>query len=219
MARLLFCCVSLWCFLLLDAAAGFVRAPTHPMTTTSPPHRTVTALYSEFDTAGMWKGGLAFGKPPFNFYKGFDQWMKPFPEEDRAEYPEVFTLPRGVYEVSLDKPLGIIFEEIDAGKGLFVQDLVEGGNAERSGNVKIGDILVGITAVKIVGAKYERRLIPCRGFDFETMVGAVESNDRKWGCDDVILMLERPEEATPTEVDKFFEFFEPPIDNPWKQRQ
>merc|ERR1712125_147826 len=74
------------------------------------------------------------------------------------------------------------------GKGVYVQDLVEGGNADIQGIVKPGDVLVGITAVKIVGAKWERRLIPCRTFDFDTMVGAVGSNDPKWGCSDVILL-------------------------------
>jgi len=100
-----------------------------------------------------------------------------------------------------------------------VHDLVPGGNADRDGNVRPGDVLVGITAVKIVGAKYERRLIPARNFDFDTMVGAVESNDFKWGCNDVVLMFERPGEADPAKIDAFMEFFEPPFDNPWKQRQ
>ena len=140
--------------------------------------------------------------------------MSPFPEEDKQAYPEIFTLPKGCYEVDLEKPLGIIFEEIDVGKGLFVQDLVAGGNAERSGMVKVGDNLVAITAVKIVGAKFERRLIPCRGFDFDTMVGAIESNNPKWGCDSVVLMLERPDEADSAKVDEFLEFWEPPFDSP-----
>ena len=145
--------------------------------------------------------------------------MRPFPAEDREAYPEVFNFPAGLYEVSLPKPLGIVFEEIDVGKGLYVQDLVEGGNAELSGKVKKGDVLVGITAIKIVGAKYERRLIPARSFDFDTMVGAIESNEAKWGCNDVVMVFERPGEADPAKVDDFMSFFEPPFDNPWKQRQ
>jgi len=145
--------------------------------------------------------------------------MKPFPAEDREEFPEVFNLPKGLYEVRLLKPLGIVFEEIEAGQGVFVQELVEGGNAAIEGTVQPGDILVGITAVKIVGAKYERRMIPSRKFDFDTMVGAVGSNDPKWGCSDVVLMFERPDEANRAEVDDFMDFFEPPVDNPWKQQQ
>jgi hypothetical protein len=70
------------------------------------------------------------------FYSGFDDWMKPFPEQDRKSYPEIFELPQGVYEVTLARPLGIIFEEIDVGRGLYVQDLVEDGNAQLSGKIR-----------------------------------------------------------------------------------
>ena len=115
--------------------------------------------------------------------------------------------------------MGIVFEEIEAGKGVFVQDLVEGGLAERMGKIQPGDVLVGITAVKIVGAKWERRLIPARGFDFDTTVGAISSNEPKWQCNDVVLMFERPGEADSAEVDKFLEFFEPPFDTPWNPQQ
>ena len=160
---------------------------------------------------GMWGAGLNFGKGDFAFYKGFDNFMKPFADEDREAFPEIFNFPKGVFEISMTKPLGIIFEEIEAGKGVFVQELVEGGLAEVQGKVKPGDVLVGITAIKVVGAKWERRLIPARSFDFDTVVGAIGSNEAKWGCNDVILMFERPEEADPSEVDKFLEFFEPPV--------
>eukprot|EP00980_Cylindrotheca_fusiformis_P008211 scaffold1736_cov127-Cylindrotheca_fusiformis.AAC.25 len=177
-----------------------------------------TSCYS-LTVPGMWGAGLNFGKGDFAFYRSFDDFMKPFTPEDREAYPEIFKIPEGVYEVSLTKPLGIIFEEIEVGKGVFVQDLVEGGLAERQGKIKKGDVLVAITAVKIVGAKWERRLIPAKSFDFDTVVGAIGSNEAKWGCNDVILMLERPGEADAASVDTFLEFFEPPFDNPWKQQQ
>jgi hypothetical protein len=169
----------------------------------------------------MWNSGLSFGKGNFKFYDGFDKWMSVFPEQDRAAFPEVFNLPPGTYEVKLTKPLGIVFEEIDdMGRGgLYVKELVAGGNADRSGTIQPGDVLIGITAIKIVGAKYERRLIPSRKFDFDTMVGAIESNSNRYGCDDVILVLERPGVADAAQVDAFMQFFEPPFDNPWKQRQ
>ena len=166
----------------------------------------------------MWGRGLNFGKGDFTFYRNFDSFMKPFTQEDRDAFPEVFNLPKGVYEVSLTKPLGIIFEEIEAGKGVFVQDLVEDGLAARQGKIQQGDVLVGVTAVKIVGAKWERRLIPARTFDFDTAVGAIGSNEPKWGCNDVILMFERPGEADSKAVDDFLEFFEPPFDSPCKFR-
>ena len=97
--------------------------------------------------------------------------------------------------------------------------LVEGGLAELQGKIQPGDILVGCTSIKVVGAKWERRMIPARGFDFDTTVAAIGSNEPKWGCGDVVLMFERPGEADSKAVDTFFEFFEPPFDNPWKQQQ
>lgn len=127
----------------------------------------------------------------------------------------MFSLPKGVYEVKLGKPLGIVFKEIEVGKGVFVQDLVEGGSADRQGIIKPGDILTGITAIKVSGAKWERRLLPAKNFDFDTTVGAIGSNEQKWGCSDVILQVKRPFEANDEEVDAFMEFFEPPRDNPW----
>lgn len=175
---------------------------------------------AQFNTEFMWNAGLNFGKGEFKFYEGFLNWMSPFPDEDKEAYPEIFNFPEGLYEVRLPKPLGIVFEEIQVGKGVYVQDLVPGGNAATEGTTQKNDILVGITAVKVVGAKYERRLIPARNFSFETMVGAVESNEPRFNCNDVILVMERPGEANSEEVQKFMEeLFEPPVDNPWKQRQ
>ena len=162
-----------------------------------------------------WNSGNAFGKGTFRFYEGFDEWMKPFPDEDREKFAEMFNFPSGVYEVKLPKPLGIVFEEIEIGKGVFVQDLVEGGAAERQGIIKPGDILTGVTAIKVSGAKWERRLLPAKNFDFDTVIGAIGSNEGKWGCNDVIMQFKRPDEANDEEVEAFMEFFEPPRDNPW----
>lgn len=157
-------CVNLILFagLFVGWVEGF--APRQPV-----PRSSVTC-FEKIDTAFMWPVGMEYGKGQFKFYSGFDEWMKPFPDEDRDQYPEVFNLPTGLYEVKLKKPLGIIFEEIDAGKGLFVQELVEDGNAQREGTVKPGDVLVGMTAVKPMGVKYERRMIPARNFNFDLMV-------------------------------------------------
>jgi len=178
-----------------------------------------TACHESLTVPGMWGSGLNFGKGDFKFYRSFDSFMRPFTDEDKVAFPEVFNLPKGVYEVSMTKPLGIIFEEIEAGEGVFVQDLVEGGLADVQGKIQPGDVLIGVTAVKVVGAKWERRLIPARKFDFDTTVGAIGSNEPKWSCNDVVLMFERPSECDRSEVDSFMDFFEPPFDNPWKQQQ
>lgn len=207
-----------WTLSLLLLLSDQTRSFQLPLVT-SQRSRRLTQYATAVDTSFMWNAGLNFGKGPFKFYSGFNEWMSAFPDEDRREFPDVFNLPKGTFEVRLQKPLGIVFEEIDAGRGLYVQDLVEGGNAEIEGSIKPNDVLVGITAVKIVGAKFERRLIPCRFFDFDTMVGAVSSNEPKWSCSDVIMVFERPGEANSEEVQAFMQFFEPPFDNPWKQQQ
>lgn len=204
----------------------------------------------------MWNGGNSYGKGQFKYYTDFDTWMSVFPEEDKEAFPEVFNLPKGVYEVKLNGPLGIVFEEIEEGKGLFVKDLVEGGNAANQGTVELDDVLIGLTAVKVVGAKFERRLLPTFLFDFDTMVsfyfhslypwvtsvslaflrciiltifcplfsvspqvGAIGSNTDRFGCKDIVLMFQRADEGDREEVKEFMSFFEPPFDNPWKQRQ
>lgn len=171
-----------------------------------------------FDTSPFWNAGNSFGKGQFKFYKNFNSWMSVFPQEDRDAFPEIFKFPSGVYEVGLTKPLGIVFEELNAGKGVYVKELVEDGLAMRQGRIQPGDILVGVTAVKVIGAKWERRMIPARTFDFDTTVGAIQSNDSKFGCEDVILMFETPdsEGADPQETKAFLDFFEPPWNNPWK---
>lgn len=69
-------------------------------------------------------------------------------------------LPGGVYEITLKSPLGIEFEEKDGGAGLKVISLVSGGNAEGSGKVAVGDELVGVTAVRVIGAKYAASALP-----------------------------------------------------------
>lgn len=207
---------------LLATTKGFVVPSVQPSMTRQVLGGRDVSCRASFSTSGMWTSGLNFGKGSFSFYKGFENFMSPFAPKDKEEFPELFTLPKGVYEVSLPKPLGIVFEEISESatrKGVVVVDLVEGGNAERLTNIQKGDLLVGMTAVKIVGAKWERRLIPARKFDFDTVVGAIMSNDAKWGCQDVVFMLERPTEADSTKTDEWLEFFEPPFDNPWKQQQ
>ena len=210
-----------------------------------------TLCHSAINTSNMWNGGNSYGKGQFKYYKDFDSWMSVFPEDDRKAFPEVFNLPKGVYEVKLNGPLGIVFEEIDFGKGLFVKDLVEGGNAAKQGTIELDDVLIGLTAVKVVGAKFERRLLPTFLFDFETMVsfylhvlylwitlisltflgcifltivrpsfsispqvGAIGSNNDRYGCEDVVLMFQRADEGKREEIEEFMSFFEPPFDNP-----
>lgn len=155
-----------------------------------------------------------------SFYRGFDDWASEYPEEDRVNFPEYFVLPDGVFEVVLNKPLGIAFEEIDVGRGVKVDYLVEGGNAELSGVIKPGDILLATTAIKVLGAKWERRILPCRNLDFDTIMGAIGSNEAKWHRDrknDVIMQFQRPSETKSEEdIKAYLERIEFPADSPWR---
>lgn len=65
------------------------------------------------------------------------------------------TLPKGVFECSLKRPLGIQFEEQDA-RGVQVLSLISGGNAERSKKIQAGDSLVGVTAVRAARSRVWR---------------------------------------------------------------
>jgi hypothetical protein len=104
-------------------------------------------------------------------------------------------LPDGTYEVALKKPLGINFEENAYPKlGVTVIGLVPDGNAERSGTIAVGDYLVGVTAIKFNGAKWERQMFNCKKWDFDTVVDAIMSNEEKFYCEDVILQFERTSE-------------------------
>ena len=75
--------------------------------------------------------------------------MAVFPEEDRESYPDMFKMPEGCFEVSLPKPLGIAFEEVEAGRGVVVEYLVEDSNAEKCGQIQPGDVLIAVTAFKV----------------------------------------------------------------------
>ena len=124
-----------------------------------------------------------------SFYAGFDAWAAEYPQEDRDAYPELFKLPKDCYEVILEKPLGIAFEENEDG-GVVVDYLVEGSNAEKDGTIKPGDVLLATTAAMSIGPKFERKLIPSRYLDFDTIMGATGSNAPKFHkkrLNDVIL--------------------------------
>jgi len=162
------------------------------------------------------KGWDGFGKGPFKYYNSFEEFMKPFPDEDRDQYPEMFVLPKGVYEVALKKPLGIAFEEVEPGRGVLVTELVEGGSAVEDGTIQPGDILIAVTAVKVFGPRWERKLVPAKNLDFDTVIAAIGSNIPRWKAYDVVMQFERPSVADPAEVKSFLEFFEIPYDHVFK---
>ncbi|CAD7700041.1 unnamed protein product, partial [Ostreobium quekettii] len=50
------------------------------------------------------------------------------------------------YQVLLSKPLGIVLEEANS-SGIYVAEVVEGGNAARSGQISVGDQLISTSGV------------------------------------------------------------------------
>ncbi len=124
-------------------------------------------------------------------YKGFDDWCATFGEDQKEKFPEYFSLPDGVYEIALPRPLGIVFEEVEADgrKGVFVSELVPGGNAEKSGLVSVGDLLIAVTGVKVIGAKFDRPLIQADILDYDTIIMAIGSNESKRGYDGPIMQV------------------------------
>ena len=52
-------------------------------------------------------------------------------------------------QVSLPKPLGIAFEEVQPGQGVVVDYLVEESNAEKCGQIQPGDVLIAVSAFKV----------------------------------------------------------------------
>jgi len=117
----------------------------------------------------------------------FDMWTRINTEPD-------------LFEVSLARPLGIVFEELGtaaAPRGVQVVEIQPDSNAARLGAVAVGDVLVGVSAVRYVGGEYlgkarpERDMFPAEAMDFDTVVDAISSNEPP-DCDDVILWLRRP---------------------------
>lgn len=159
------------------------------------------------------QGWDGFGKGPFKFYEEFDKFMSAFPEEDREAYPEMFELPKGCYEVTVPKPMGIAFEEVEPGRGVLVDYLVEDGNAASQGIIKPGDVLIACTACKEFGPRHERKLLPCIDMNFDIIMQAIGSNVPRYKCNNVVCMFMRPADADDKAVREFLKFFDIPYDH------
>merc|ERR1719163_33824 len=170
---------------------------------------------------------MEFGKGFGHYYSGWENWIKEYPEADREAYPALFRLPDGCYEVELDKPLGIAFIENDKG-GVEVDYLVEGGNADLGNVIKPGDVLLATTACMGRDGLFERKVIPSRYLDFDTIMAAIGSNEPKFHKqrrNDVILQFARPGASYENEGDPYdggkrgitdyLDSLKFPSDSPW----
>jgi len=172
---------------------------------------------------------MEFGKGFGSYYSGWEDLCNEYPEVDRETYPALFRLPNHCYEVMLLKPLGIAFEEGDDG-GVVVDYLVEGSNAEQSGVIQQGDVLLATTACMGRDGTFERKLIPSRYLDFDTIMAAIGSNEPKFNKkrrNDVILQFARPDapyenDGDPYEggsrgITDYMKSLEFPVDSPWRR--
>jgi len=173
---------------------------------------------------------MEFGKGFGSYYSGWEDWVKEYPAEDREAYPALFALPDGCYEIVLEKPLGIAFIEGDKG-GVEVDYLVDGGSAERSGLIKPGDVLLATTACMGRDGTFERKVIPSRYLDFDTIMAAIGSNAPKFHKkrkNDVILQFARPDAPYENDGDPYdggkrgitdyLDSLKFPSDSPWLAR-
>jgi hypothetical protein len=114
----------------------------------------------------------------------------------------------GALSVTLRRPLGIVFAErkMGAAEGVFVEELVPGGNAQKAG-VSPGDVLLRVSATLLKSGKegqfeaegygqrpfdnWDRVMVPAENMDFDTVMNAISSNNERWGIMDVVLEFQR----------------------------
>ena len=95
----------------------------------------------------------------------------------------------------------------------------------------VSQVLIAVTAYKAPSAmsRFERKLIPCKALDFDTIMGAIGSNEARYHKkrkNDVILQFARP--GAPYESDgdiyadgtrgvtDYLKSLEFPPDSPWR---
>lgn len=79
------------------------------------------------------------------FLNGFFGGASKTAEADAAEtaVAQVASGEKTRVTVTIARPMGMVLEPLDERKGAVVTELTEGGNADNSGMIEVGDILVG----------------------------------------------------------------------------
>ena len=171
---------------LVASVEAWVPVKTHTSTSRLPTVRRMASpdYINPMDASFTKYDPVNFGDI-FNSYWGATAYEK--------QYGQPPPMAEGVYEIQLERPLGIVFEEVVPGsaEGVRVLEVQEGGNAAATGKVESGDVLVGVTGIVVKGARHERQLVPAQGLDFDTIMSAILSNEAKWGCEDIVLQLKK----------------------------
>ncbi|KAL6752363.1 hypothetical protein V8C86DRAFT_2757499 [Haematococcus lacustris] len=111
------------------------------------------------------------------------------------------------YTLTLRKPVGIAFAQKAVGEPVLVDEVIPGGIADKTGRVRVGDILTRCSAVVLKAGtegQFEREgygqrpydnfskvMFDCRGQDFKSVMAALKSNNSRWGIMDVTLVFTR----------------------------
>lgn len=113
-----------------------------------------------------------------------------------------------VVKVTIKQPLGITLAENVSESLVFVESIDPGSNADKSGQVSVGDVLVGCSGVVLKEAKlsgsfekegygqrpydnWETVYFDCRGKKYETIMAALSSNNPRWGINTITLGLKK----------------------------
>lgn len=113
-----------------------------------------------------------------------------------------------VVRVTIKQPLGITLAENVTDKLVFVESIEPGSNADKNGQVSVGDILVGCSGVVLKEAKlsgsfekegygqrpydnWETVYFDCRGKQYDTIMAALSSNNPRWGINTITLGLKK----------------------------
>eukprot|EP00287_Rhodomonas_sp_CCMP768_P005088 CAMPEP_0196740204 /NCGR_PEP_ID=MMETSP1091-20130531/29930_1 /TAXON_ID=302021 /ORGANISM="Rhodomonas sp., Strain CCMP768" /LENGTH=141 /DNA_ID=CAMNT_0042085215 /DNA_START=173 /DNA_END=598 /DNA_ORIENTATION=+ len=115
-----------------------------------------------------------------------------------------YEVPEHCRKIRIEKPLGIILEEVDQGKGAYVVKVNEGSNAQNAG-VQVGELLVACSAATLKAGKegryaetgyggrpfdnWEIVMFPCIDTPFKSIMQALASNNDRWGINAISVVL------------------------------
>jgi C-terminal processing protease CtpA/Prc len=109
-------------------------------------------------------------------------------EASQSVNEEQDAIPSGCsrYTVSLSKPLGLVLEEDPKAGTIKIAEIVDGGNADKDGQVRVGDMLIATNGMTRMGPEQiygEIKVqtgetfvrLQARGERFETIMAAIGS--------------------------------------------
>ena len=89
---------------------------------------------------------------------------------------------------------------------MFVEEIKPGSNAEKTGVIEVGDVVVKTSATVLKSGKdgkmqvghgdrlydnWETVEFDCQGQDFNTVMAAIGSNNERWGINKITLTFRR----------------------------